>query len=171
MDTGHRGPGPCVLRAAGTVLIGCFLGEMVALKKVRLDNEKEGFPITAIREIKILRQLNHKSIINMKEIVTDKEDALDFKNDKGPPLPPPPHLRSDLPVTLFPPLLSAGAFYLVFEYMDHDLMGLLESGLVHFNENHIRSFMRQLLEGLDYCHKKNFLHRDIKCSNILLNNR
>lgn len=56
---------------------------MVALKKVRLDNEKEGFPITAIREIKILRQLNHKSIINMKEIVTDKEDAVDFKNDKG----------------------------------------------------------------------------------------
>uniref|UniRef100_A0A4W5QW74 Cyclin dependent kinase 13 n=1 Tax=Hucho hucho TaxID=62062 RepID=A0A4W5QW74_9TELE len=120
--------------------------EMVALKKVRLDNEKEGFPITAIREIKILRQLNHKSIINMKEIVTDKEDALDFKNDKG-------------------------AFYLVFEYMDHDLMGLLESGLVHFNESHIKSFMRQLLEGLDYCHKKSFLHRDIKCSNILLNNK
>ena len=66
---------------------------------------------------------------------------------------------------------SLGAFYLVFEYMDHDLMGLLESGLVHFDENHIKSFMRQLMEGLDYCHKKNFLHRDIKCSNILLNNR
>ncbi|XP_075683152.1 cyclin-dependent kinase 13 [Rhinoderma darwinii] len=121
-------------------------GEMVALKKVRLDNEKEGFPITAIREIKILRQLTHQSIINMKEIVTDKEDAVDFKKDKG-------------------------AFYLVFEYMDHDLMGLLESGLVHFNELHIKSFMKQLMEGLDYCHKKNFLHRDIKCSNILLNNR
>lgn len=55
----------------------------MALKKVRLDNEKEGFPITAIREIKILRQLTHQSIINMKEIVTDKEDALDFKKDKG----------------------------------------------------------------------------------------
>lgn len=67
--------------------------------------------------------------------------------------------------------LPSGAFYLVFEYMDHDLMGLLESGLVHFNESHIKSFMRQLLEGLDYCHKKNFLHRDIKCSNILLNNK
>ncbi|KAJ8362571.1 hypothetical protein AAFF_G00367960 [Aldrovandia affinis] len=81
----------------------------------------------------------------MKEIVTDKQDALDFKKDKG-------------------------AFYLVFEYMDHDLMGLLESGLVHFSQEHVRSFMRQLMEGLDYCHKKNFLHRDIKCSNILLNN-
>ncbi|KAM4597995.1 uncharacterized protein cdk12 isoform 1-T1 [Polymixia lowei] len=120
-------------------------GELVALKKVRLDNEKEGFPITAIREIKILRQLNHRSVVNMKEIVTDKQDALDFKKDKG-------------------------AFYLVFEYMDHDLMGLLESGLVQFSHEHIRSFMRQLMEGLDYCHKKNFLHRDIKCSNILLNN-
>lgn len=67
--------------------------------------------------------------------------------------------------------IVAGAFYLVFEYMDHDLMGLLESGLVHFSEDHIKSFMKQLMEGLDYCHKKNFLHRDIKCSNILLNNR
>ncbi|XP_037112376.1 cyclin-dependent kinase 12 [Syngnathus acus] len=121
-------------------------GELVALKKVRLDNEKEGFPITAIREIKILRQLKHCSVVNMKEIVTDKQDALDFKKDKG-------------------------AFYLVFEYMDHDLMGLLESGMVQFSQEHIRSFMRQLMEGLDYCHKNNFLHRDIKCSNILLNNR
>ncbi|XP_034775281.2 cyclin-dependent kinase 12-like isoform X2 [Acipenser ruthenus] len=120
-------------------------GELVALKKVRLDNEKEGFPITAIREIKILRQLNHRSVVNMKEIVTDKQDALDFKKDRG-------------------------AFYLVFEYMDHDLMGLLESGLVRFSEEHIKSFMKQLLEGLEYCHKKSFLHRDIKCSNILLNN-
>lgn len=58
-------------------------GELVALKKVRLDNEKEGFPITAIREIKILRQLKHRSVVNMKEIVTDKQDALDFKKDKG----------------------------------------------------------------------------------------
>ncbi|KAG8147084.1 hypothetical protein E2320_022565, partial [Naja naja] len=87
-----------------------------------LDNEKEGFPITAIREIKILRQLIHQSVVNMKEIVTDKQDALDFKKDKG-------------------------AFYLVFEYMDHDLMGLLESGLVHFSEDHIKSFMKQLMEG------------------------
>ncbi|OQR70783.1 cyclin-dependent kinase 13-like [Tropilaelaps mercedesae] len=121
-------------------------GVMVALKKVRMENEKEGFPITAIREIKILRQLNHPSIVNLMEVVTDKSDALDFRKDKG-------------------------AFYLVFEYMDHDLMGLLESGLVDFKPGHIASFMKQLLEGLSYCHRKNFLHRDIKCSNILMNNQ
>jgi len=55
--------------------------------------------------------------------------------------------------------------------MDHDLMGLLESGFVSFGERHIASFMKQLLDGLAFCHKRNFLHRDIKCSNILLNNR
>ena len=64
-----------------------------------------------------------------------------------------------------------GGFYLVFEYLDHDLMGVLESGLVHFTEDHIKSFTKQLLDGLNYCHHKNFLHRDIKCSNILLNNK
>ncbi|KAH7642009.1 cyclin-dependent kinase 13-like protein [Dermatophagoides farinae] len=119
---------------------------IVALKKVRLENEKEGFPITAVREIKILRQLNHENIVNLKEIVTDKEDALEFKRDKG-------------------------AFYLVFEYMDHDLMGLLDSGLVVFTEANIAHVMKQLLDGLSYCHRNNFLHRDIKCSNILMNNR
>ncbi|XP_037031570.1 cyclin-dependent kinase 12 [Bradysia coprophila] len=119
---------------------------LVALKKVRLEHEKEGFPITAVREIKILRQLNHKNIVNLREIVTDKQDALEFRKDKG-------------------------SFYLVFEYMDHDLMGLLESGMVDFNEENNASIMRQLLDGLNYCHKKNFLHRDIKCSNILMNNK
>jgi cyclin-dependent kinase 12/13 len=121
-------------------------GDLVALKKVRLENELEGFPITAVREIKILRQLDHPNIVRLIEIVTDKHDALDFLKDKG-------------------------SFYLVFEYMDHDLMGLLDSGLVTLGEDHICSLMRQLMEGLNFCHEKNFLHRDIKCSNILVNNR
>jgi len=44
-------------------------GEMVALKKIRMDNEKEGFPITAIREIKLLSQLQHDNVIRLREIV------------------------------------------------------------------------------------------------------
>jgi len=121
-------------------------GELLALKKVRLENEKEGFPITAVREIKILRQLKHKNIIKLREIVTDKQEAIDFRKDKG-------------------------SFYLVFDFMEHDLMGLLDSGLVKFTEGLNASIMRQIMEGLAYCHERNFLHRDIKCSNILMNNR
>ena len=55
----------------------------MALKKVRLENEKEGFPITAVREIKILRQLNHKNVVRLSEVITDKQDALDFKKERG----------------------------------------------------------------------------------------
>jgi len=44
--------------------------EIVALKKVRMDNEREGFPLTAIREIKLLKMLSHENIVKLKEIVT-----------------------------------------------------------------------------------------------------
>ncbi|KAK0419271.1 hypothetical protein QR680_014053 [Steinernema hermaphroditum] len=120
--------------------------QKVALKKVRLENEKEGFPITAVREIKILRQLDHQNIVKLLDIVTDKRTAADQRREKG-------------------------AFYLVFEYLDHDLMGLLESSMIQLEPQHIASFTKQLLRGLDYCHQRKFLHRDIKCSNILLNNK
>jgi len=65
------------------LLVLLSTGNLVALKKVRLENEVEGFPITAVREIKILRQLNHPNIVKLIEIVTDKRDALDFRKDKG----------------------------------------------------------------------------------------
>ena len=44
-------------------------GEKVALKKIRMENEKEGFPITAVREIKLLKLLDHPNVIRLKEIV------------------------------------------------------------------------------------------------------
>ncbi|KAI3996925.1 hypothetical protein MKX01_021201 [Papaver californicum] len=40
------------------------------LWKIRMDNEREGFPITAIREIKFLKKLHHENVIKLKEIVT-----------------------------------------------------------------------------------------------------
>ena len=57
--------------------------EVVALKMVRTDNDKEGFPITAVREIKILKQLCHENIVNLKEVITDKQKAVDFRKSRG----------------------------------------------------------------------------------------
>ena len=54
--------------------------ELLALKKVRLENEKEGFPITAVREIKILRQLKHKNIIKLRVSYQTFVQKFIFKN-------------------------------------------------------------------------------------------
>lgn len=40
-------------------------GHAVALKRILMHNEKEGMPITALREIKILKALHHENIIEI----------------------------------------------------------------------------------------------------------
>ncbi len=46
------------------------LGLQVALKRIAIDSS-EGFPIYAIREIRILSSLRHDNIVNLREIVRD----------------------------------------------------------------------------------------------------
>lgn len=46
--------------------------EFVAIKKIKQEQEKEGFPITALREIMLLKKLKHKNIVNLIEVVTTK---------------------------------------------------------------------------------------------------
>lgn len=60
--------------------------------------------------------------------------------------------------------------YLVFEYMEHDLAGLISSPDIRFTESQIKCYMRQLLKGIEHCHSRGILHRDIKTSNILVDN-
>jgi cyclin-dependent kinase 10 len=45
-------------------------GEIVALKTVRIDasEKRDGTPITAIREISLLRSLRHPNIVNVIEV-------------------------------------------------------------------------------------------------------
>ncbi|XP_020596167.1 cyclin-dependent kinase C-2-like, partial [Phalaenopsis equestris] len=126
-------------------------GEIVALKKIRMDNEREGFPITAIREIKILKKLQHQNVIQLKEIVTSPGPE---KDEQGKP----------------DGNKYKGSIYMVFEYMDHDLTGLADRPGMRFTVPQIKCYMRQLLTGLHYCHVNQVLHRDIKGSNLLIDN-
>ncbi|KAI8853698.1 kinase-like domain-containing protein [Chytridium lagenaria] len=105
---------------------------------------KEGIPITALREIKILKSLNHKNIVQLTEMAVKKGNKVTRQR---------------------------GEIFMVFPYMDHDLTGLLENPNVRFNPSQIKSYTKQLLEGTHHLHTNNILHRDMKTANILVDNR
>lgn len=44
-------------------------GRLVALKKIRLDTESEGVPSTALREISLLKELNHPNVVRLLDVV------------------------------------------------------------------------------------------------------
>ena len=123
----------------------------MALKQIYQKDEKEGFPITALREIQLLSKLKHENIVKLIEIVTSKGIVKKNKvaNDDNKQL---------------------GNVYLVFEYMKHDLLGLLKKR-TQLELPQIKCVMKQILEGVKYLHDHNIVHRDIKCANILVNDK
>ena len=44
-------------------------GRIVALKQIKMEKEKDGFPLTALREVTTLLNLQHKNIVQMNEVV------------------------------------------------------------------------------------------------------
>jgi cyclin-dependent kinase 12/13 len=117
-------------------------GEVVALKRINTEEEENGFPITAIREVKILKALNHDNIVQLKEIVTSKD-------------------QGDIPKNVF----------MVFEYLEFDLTGIIETPEIKITQDHIKSWSKQLLKGVHYMHTNKIIHRDLKSSNLLINRR
>ncbi|KAH7166002.1 hypothetical protein EDB81DRAFT_269847 [Dactylonectria macrodidyma] len=108
---------------------------LVALKRIRMEGERDGFPVTAVREIKLLQSLRHINIVNLQEVMVEKNDC-----------------------------------FMVFEYMSHDLTGLLNHPSFKLDAAQKKHLAKQLFEGLDYLHTRGVLHRDIKAANILVSN-
>lgn len=60
---------------------------------------------------------------------------------------------------------------MVFEYLEYDLTGILETPQIRFTQDHIKSWAQQLLSGVHYMHTNKVIHRDLKASNLLINRR
>lgn len=60
---------------------------------------------------------------------------------------------------------------MVFEYLEYDLTGILDTPEIRFTAEHIKSWARQLLTGVHVMHTNNILHRDLKPANLLINKR
>ncbi|MCQ2820818.1 MAG: CDKL family serine/threonine-protein kinase [archaeon] len=63
-----------------------------------------------------------------------------------------------------------GNLFLVFEFVDKNLLELLESQPNGLNPKLIKSLIYQLCKAIKYLHSQNILHRDIKPENLLITN-
>ncbi|RCK54356.1 Serine/threonine-protein kinase BUR1 [Candida viswanathii] len=121
-------------------------GAIVAIKQLLNHSAKEGFPITAMREITILKRLSHNNILSILDMIF--EEAKVSNNAEI--------------------VQNRGSFYTVSPYMSSDLVGLLENPNIKLELNQIKCIMQQLFTGIQYIHDNNYLHRDIKAANILI---
>jgi len=121
-------------------------GQTVAMKKVVLRNERQGFPVTAIREVRALRKLDHPNVVSLVDVCAAS-----------------PAVSSETGVSAGP-----GSAYLIFEYAPSDLTGLLAYRKQRLKLPEIKCLIRQLANALDFCHMKGIMHRDLKPSNVLI---
>ena len=66
-----------------------------------------------------------------------------------------------------PEIARRGDVFFVFEYVPHDLSGLLAAGYT-FSPELKKSLVLQLLQALQHLHSLQFIHRDLKSSNLLI---
>ena len=100
-----------------------------------MEGERDGFPITATREIRLLQHLRHKNVVALQEVMVEKNEC-----------------------------------FMVFEYLSHDLTGLINHPTFKLTPAHKKDLARQMFDGLEFLHRRGVLHRDIKAANILISN-
>jgi len=112
--------------------------EIVALKKLKMEKEKEGFPITSLREINTLLIAQHPNVVTVREIVVGSNiDQIYIVMD---------FVEHDL----------------------KGLMETMRKKNQVFLPGEVKCLMIQLLRAIRHLHDNWILHRDLKSSNLLL---
>ncbi|CAH0554597.1 unnamed protein product [Brassicogethes aeneus] len=115
--------------------------EIVALKRLKMEKEKEGFPITSLREINTLLKGQHSNIVTVREIVVGSNmDKIFIVMD---------YVEHDL----------------------KSLMETMRGKNQNFLPSEVKCLLRQLLLAVAHLHDNWILHRDLKTSNLLLSHK
>lgn len=115
--------------------------EIVALKRLKMEKEKEGFPITSLREINTLLKGQHPNIVTVREIVVGSNmDKIFIVMD---------YVEHD--------------FKTLMETMQHRKQ--------FFLPGEVKCLSQQLLRAVAHLHDNWILHRDLKTSNLLLSHK
>lgn len=121
--------------------------DIVAIKKMRLLADEEGIPSTAIREISLLKELNHVNVVRLVDV-----------------------MHSIKKLTLVFEFVEKDLKKIIDSHNDDKNKGL-DSVLVKVSlKINFQSFLYQLLKGVEYIHKNKIVHRDLKPQNLLISN-
>ncbi|GFH60191.1 hypothetical protein CTEN210_16667 [Chaetoceros tenuissimus] len=117
---------------------------VVALKRCLPHHEaSDGFPITTLREIEILREIalekGHDNIVNLREIAVGSKSS---------------------------------SVFLVFEFVQFELAKLIDDHYAKYSKSpfslaETKCLSKQLFSALSFLHGKRIIHRDLKLSNLL----
>ena len=119
-------------------------GEVVAIKRIPFSDStpEGGVPCNVIREISLLRELNHPNVVKLYDIIQKQ------------------------PIGLF--LVFEFVSYDLKTYMDQYQTSDDINDRVGLPLHSVKSFLRQILAGVSCCHTHRILHRDLKPHNLLI---
>jgi len=116
-------------------------GQLVALKKIRLECDDEGCPSTAVREISLLKELSaNPFIVRLLDVIHQGQSGTG----------------------------QGSKLYLVFEYLLMDLKKYMDTVKGPIDPSLVRSYTYQICSGIEYCHARRIIHRDMKPQNLLI---
>jgi cyclin-dependent kinase 7 len=112
----------------------------VAVKRAKVEMRSAGgVHFTTIREIKIMKKLDHPNLMNLVTIFNEEGESEELT-----------------------------AVSLVMPFMQTDLGSIFSDRSVVFTMSHVKGIIQQILAGLEFMHSRWFMHRDLKPANVFL---
>lgn len=114
----------------------------MAIKKIKVGQFKDGLDLSAVREVKFLREIQHPNVIAVSILILSIATGLIF-----------------LVSQLLDVFSSKTNLNLVLEFLETDLEAVIKDRNNVFKPADIKSWLAMTLRGLEFCHRNWILHR------------